>query len=108
VVNELIGLQTPPMPVAWAHLEELRQDVLMYGQPCPVLRGCYNPAPSAAAQARIARVSQASAELSQQDVAAFVVQHKAVLEGGALSSRPGAPLAGGSAPPPQYFGKKLP
>lgn len=43
------------------------QDVQTYGRPLPVLRGCYNPAPSDRATRRIAQVTDANSVLAQRD-----------------------------------------
>lgn len=62
VLDELFTLETPPMPVAWANLEELIQDVRAYGRGCPHLRSCYTGPVSAKAAERLRRVRAPSCD----------------------------------------------
>mmetsp|Transcript_55750 Transcript_55750/g.110483 ORF Transcript_55750/g.110483 Transcript_55750/m.110483 type:complete len:228 (-) Transcript_55750:189-872(-) len=63
IVNELVADETPPMPIAWATLEEMAQEVKLYGCPCPCMRSWYNPPLSKQGQARCEKVVQASNDL---------------------------------------------
>jgi hypothetical protein len=64
VVQELLMNDTPPMPLAWSKLEELRAEMLYYGKPCPDFRYCCPRPLSAGGKERIKKVVDKNWELT--------------------------------------------
>ena len=66
VIEELVSMDMPPMPVAWAHLEEMVSEVQYYGTVCPSLRSCCARPQTPGAKDRMGRVHAAHRQLMQR------------------------------------------
>jgi len=84
IIDELIVMDTPPMPIAWAALEETVAHNKAHGILTPFYKLLSSERPSEKAQARIDRVNETNHAIAQQDAARLNRANRASRTSGSL------------------------